>query len=86
MKEVLFPKRPSVEKQAMVKLEKWFSDEHDRMYAEHDRPAKMKDGLFCAFLESAMRAHDRAWVEWGFYLQDLKVPNDTIRKWRKHVE
>ena len=67
---------------ALAKLEKWFSDEHDRMYAEHQK-LKGKDGLFSAIFESAMGAHDRAWVQFQYLLDDLGIPCDVSRGWRK---
>jgi hypothetical protein len=70
-------------KKALAKMEKWFSDEHDKMYAEHEKAAKAKDGLFCKIFEAAIGGHDRAWVQWEYFLYDLNVSFDEILKWRK---
>jgi hypothetical protein len=67
---------------ALAKTEKWFSDEHDRLYAEHEK-LKGKDTLFSAIFESAMGAHDRAWINFQYLLTDLKIPCDVSRKWRE---
>ena len=47
---------------ALMELDRKFALEHNRMYAEHARAAKAKDGLFCKIFEAAMGAHDRAWA------------------------
>ena len=72
----------TVPESLLAKLEKWFSDEHDRLYAEHQK-LKGKDGLFAAIFESAMGSHDRAWIQFQYILQDLAVPCDVSRGWRK---
>jgi hypothetical protein len=68
---------------ALAKMEKYFSDTHDYLYREHARAAKAKDGFFCKLYESQIAAHDQAWVQWTFCLQDLKIPVDVSRGWRK---
>jgi len=67
--------------EAMAKLEQWFSEQHDSMYEEHKKLAKAHD-LYCKFFESAMGAHDQAWVQWTFFLQDCHIPIDVSRGWR----
>jgi hypothetical protein len=47
---------------ALMELDREFALEHERLYAEHARAAKAKDGLFCKIFEAAMGAHDRAWA------------------------
>jgi len=47
----------------LMELDRQFALEHNRMYAEHERAAKVGDGLFCKIFEAAMGAHDRAWVK-----------------------
>lgn len=68
-----------------AKMERYFSDTHDYLYKEHARAAKAKDGLFCKLFESQIAAHDQAWCQWTFFLQDLKIPIDVSRGWRKTV-
>jgi len=82
-KEPFCEKASPKNEEAMATLEKWFSDTHDKMYAQHDHAAKHGEGLFCKIFEAAMGAHDIAWVQWGFYLQSLKIPFSTICQWRK---
>ena len=69
----------TVPEKLLAKLEKWFSDEHDRLIEEHKR----NSGIIAACIEACEGAHDRAWIKFQYFLQDLGIPCDVTRSWRK---
>ena len=63
----------------IAKLEKWFSDEHDRIMDAHGKA----DGIIAKCLEGYVGGHDHAWIQWQNLLEELGIPFKEVLKMRK---
>ena len=60
-------------------LEKWFSDEHDRLIKEHEKT----HGIIAKCLEGYMGGHDHAWIKFDAFLYDSGFTYDEINTMRR---